>query len=97
MMQSEIPHVHLILGGLGASAVPHEVRGERIHMDGARDSAHRHRIGTTAPRKGAKAMGQVIGQAILLPRAGESFQLSSSPIWVRPIVTALAVRGGERA
>lgn len=31
----------------------------------------------------------------LLSRAGESFQLSCTPIWVRPIVTALAVRGGE--
>lgn len=28
-------------------------------------------------------------------RAGESFQFSASPIWVRPIVTVPAVRGGE--
>lgn len=26
---------------------------------------------------------------------GESFQLSSTPIWVRPIATALAVRGNS--
>ncbi len=35
-----------------------------------------------------------ISPAILLSRTGESFQLSASPIWVRPIATALAVRGG---
>ncbi|KAG0753985.1 hypothetical protein G6F22_021213 [Rhizopus arrhizus] len=64
-------------------------------MDGNSDSAPRERIGNAVPRKAAKAMGEVIGQAILLARTGESFQLSASPIWVRPIATALAVRGGE--
>jgi len=72
-----------------------EERGEHFQMDGNSDSAHRERIGNAVPRKAARAMGEVIGQAILLARGGESFQLSASPIWVRPIVTALAVRGGE--
>ncbi|MGO4402148.1 DNA cytosine methyltransferase [Achromobacter sp. PAB15] len=71
-----------------------EERGEVFRMDGTADSAHRERIGNAVPRKAAKAMGEVIGQAILLSRAGESFQLSASPIWVRPIATALAVAGG---
>jgi len=74
-----------------------EERGEPFQMDGASDSAHRERIGNAVPRKAARAMGEVIGQAILLSRVGESFQLSASPIWVRPIATALAVRGGEGA
>ncbi|MFY3626050.1 DNA cytosine methyltransferase [Achromobacter xylosoxidans] len=72
-----------------------EERGEVFQMDGTSDSAHRERIGNAVPRKAAKAMAEEIGRAILLSRAGESFQLSSTPIWVRPIVTALAVRGGE--
>lgn len=72
-----------------------EERGEVFQMDGSSDSAHRERIGNAVPRKAAKAMGEVIGQAILLARTGESFQLSASPIWVRQIATALAVRGGE--
>ncbi|MFF7398864.1 DNA cytosine methyltransferase [Achromobacter sp. NPDC008082] len=71
-----------------------EERGEVFQMDGTADSAHRERIGNAVPRKAAKAMGEVIGQTILLARAGESFQLSASPIWVRPIATALAVAGG---
>jgi site-specific DNA-cytosine methylase len=72
-----------------------EERGEVFRMDGTADSAHRERIGNAVPRKAAKAMGEVIGQAILLARTGESFQLSASPIWVRPIATALAIVGGQ--
>jgi len=72
-----------------------EERGEVFLMDGISDSAHRERIGNAVPRKAARAMAEEIGRAILLSRAGESFQLSSTPIWVRPLVTALAVRGGE--
>lgn len=60
-------------------------------------SAHRERIGNAVPKKAATAMAEEIGRAILLLRAGETFQLSSTPIWVRPIATALAVRGGESA
>ncbi|MFY3305264.1 DNA cytosine methyltransferase [Achromobacter xylosoxidans] len=74
-----------------------EERGEVFLMDGTSDSAHRERIGNAVPRKAAKAMAEEIGRAILLSRAGESFQLSATPIWVRPIATALAVRGGEGA
>lgn len=70
-----------------------EERGEVFLMDGTSDSAHRERIGNAVPRKAAKAMAEEIGRAILLSRVGESFQLSSTPIWVRPITTALAVRG----
>lgn len=72
-----------------------EERGEVFQMDGTADSAHRERIGNAVPRMAARAVGEVIGQAILLARAGESFQLSATPIWVRLMVTALAVLGGE--
>lgn len=40
-------------------------------------------------------MGEVIGQAILLARTGESFQLSASPVWARSVITAMAVRDAE--
>ncbi|MCP1404600.1 DNA cytosine methyltransferase [Achromobacter insolitus] len=72
-----------------------EEQGAPFQMEGISDSAHRERIGNAVPRKAATAMAEEIGRAILLSRAGESFQLSSTPIWVRPIATALAVRGGE--
>ena len=72
-----------------------EAQGAHFVMDGNSDSAHRERIGNAVPKKAATAMAEEIGRAILLSRAGETFQLSSTPIWVRPIATALAVRGGE--
>ncbi|MFY2090843.1 DNA cytosine methyltransferase [Achromobacter xylosoxidans] len=73
-----------------------EANGEPFQMDGTSDSAHRERIGNAVPRKAAKAMAEEIGRAILLSRTGETFQLSAAPIWVRPIITALAVRGGDQ-
>ena len=73
-----------------------EAIGEPFQMDGTSDSAHRERIGNAVPKKAAKAMAEEIGRAILLSRTGETFQLSAAPIWVRPIITALAVRGGEQ-
>ncbi|MDF2861370.1 MAG: hypothetical protein K0S02_1642 [Achromobacter mucicolens] len=74
-----------------------EAEGAHFLMDGNSDSAHRERIGNAVPKKAARAMAEEIGRAILLSRTGEAFQLSSTPIWVRPIATALAVRGGEGA
>lgn len=70
---------------------------EPFVLYGTSDQAWRERIGNAVPKKAARAMAEEIGRAILLARAGESFQLSSTPIWVRPIATALAVRGGEHA
>lgn len=70
---------------------------EQFVLHGSSDQAWRERIGNAVPKKAAKAMAEEIGRAILLARAGESFQLSSTPIWVRPIATALAVRGGDTA
>jgi site-specific DNA-cytosine methylase len=64
-------------------------------MYGTSDQAWRERIGNAVPKKAAKAMAEEIGRAILLARTGETFQLSSTPIWVRPIATALAVRGEQ--
>ncbi len=74
-----------------------EEQGAPFQMEGISDSAHRERIGNAVPRKAATAMAEEIGRAILLSRAGESFQLSGTPIWVRPIATALAVHGGGSA
>lgn len=51
----------------------------------------REGIGNAVPRKSAKAIGTVMGQTILLDRNGETFVLGSTPIWVRPMVAAIAV------
>lgn len=66
-------------------------RGEQFVLAGGSDQRWREAIGNAVPRKAAKAIGTVMGQTILLARNGETFVLGSTPIWVRPIVAALAV------
>ncbi|GKS83247.1 DNA cytosine methyltransferase [Acidovorax sp. SUPP1855] len=69
-------------------------RGERFVLDGESDQRWREAIGNAVPRKSAKAIGTVMGQTILLAKNGETFVLGSTPIWVRPMVAALAVASG---
>lgn len=66
-------------------------QGERYVLAGNSDQRWREAIGNAVPRKAAKAIGTVMGQTILLARNGETFLLGSTPIWVQPMVTALAV------
>ena len=68
---------------------------DQFILYGKSDQDWRERIGNAVPRRSAQAIAEEIGRTILLSRNGETFQLSSTPIWVRPIVTALAVRGNE--
>ena len=67
-------------------------RGDVFMMEGNSDQRWREGIGNAVPRKAAKAIGSVMGQTILLARAGETFVLGSTPIWVQPLVAALAVQ-----
>jgi len=67
-----------------------EWEGE-FKMDGGSDTAHRERIGNAIPSPAAQAIASEMGRALLLARSGQSFQLGSTPIWVRPVVTALSV------
>jgi hypothetical protein len=36
----------------------------------------------------------MMGQTLLLAMSGETFQLSATPIWVRPVAIALSVDAG---
>lgn len=66
---------------------------EDLHLYGANDGHHRERIGNAVPPDAAQAIGSVIGETLLLAWSGETFVLGSTPIWVRPIATALSVAG----
>ena len=73
-------------------------RAEYFVLDGNSESAWRERIGNAVPSDSAQAIADVFGVTLLLAGAGETFMLSSMPIWVRPIALALAVaQGGEHA
>lgn len=64
---------------------------EMFVLEGNSDSAWRERIGNAVPPDAAEAMSGMFAQTLLLAMTGETFMLSSQPIWVRPVATALAV------
>ncbi|WP_431207614.1 DNA cytosine methyltransferase [Burkholderia cepacia] len=64
---------------------------EQLELDGLSDQAWRERIGNAVPPDAAQAIAEVMGTTLLLAESGETFQLSSTPVWVRPIAIALSV------
>jgi site-specific DNA-cytosine methylase len=68
---------------------------EQLELDGLSDSAWRERIGNAVPPPAAAAIAGVMGEVLLLTWSGETFSMSASPIWVRPVAAALmAAQGG---
>ncbi|HEX5433540.1 MAG TPA: DNA cytosine methyltransferase [Candidatus Angelobacter sp.] len=87
------PFTTLELAALQSLVDPEDTWGETpFDLDGNSDSAKRERIGNAVPPGAAEAIAGVMGEAILLARTGERFQLSSKSIWVRPVAVALAVK-----
>lgn len=66
----------------------------QLELDGLSDSAWRERIGNAVPPPAAEAIASMMGETILAARAGETFQLSSTPLWVRPVAVALSASRG---
>ena len=67
---------------------------EYLELDGLNDSDWRERIGNAVPPAAAEAIASTMYQTLLLAWAGETFLLSSAPIWVQPVAVALAVAQG---
>lgn len=84
------PFTTLELAALQSLVDPDELSPD-FALDGQSDAAWRERIGNAVPPAAAEAIAGVMGTTILLARSGETFMLSSQPIWVRPLVAALAV------
>lgn len=70
---------------------------EQLELDGLSDSAWRERIGNAVPPDAAEAIASEMGRTLLLAFSGETFSLSASPIWVRPIAIAISVAQGDVA
>lgn len=71
---------------------------EMLELAGLSDSAWRERIGNAVPPDAAEAIGSTMGRALLAAWSGQTFMLSSEPIWVQPIAVAISVRQAwERA
>lgn len=62
-----------------------------VKFDGDSDSAWRERIGNAVPPAAAEAIASEMGRTLLLAMSGETFQLSSAPVWVRPLAVAISV------
>ncbi|WP_232108702.1 DNA cytosine methyltransferase [Pseudomonas mosselii] len=70
---------------------------EQLELDGLSDQAWRERIGNAVPPAAAEAVADVMGTTLLLVAQGETFVLSSMPIWVRSIAVGLSVAQREAA
>jgi site-specific DNA-cytosine methylase len=68
---------------------------EQLELDGLSDQAWRERIGNAVPAPAAQAIASEMGRTLLLAWSGETFALSATPIWVRPVAVALSVARGE--
>ena len=68
---------------------------EQLILDGLSDSDWRERIGNAVPPAAAEAIAGVMGTTLLLAEAGETYMLSNTPIWVRPVAVALSVAQKE--
>lgn len=70
---------------------------EQLELDGLSDQAWRERIGNAVPSSAAEAIAHVMGETLLLAWSGETFLLSSQPVWVRPMAVALEMAQGGAA
>jgi hypothetical protein len=85
------PPPGLILSVVLTAAEPEE----HFELEGLSDSAWRERIGNAVPSSAARAIAGVMGTTLLLAAAGETFMLSSVPIWVRKVALSLSVKMPE--
>lgn len=70
---------------------------EQFELDGLSDASWRERIGNCVPPPSAEAIASVMGETLLLAWSGQTFTLSSQPIWVRNVAVALSVKPDEAA
>ncbi|MCS7748981.1 DNA cytosine methyltransferase, partial [Pseudomonas aeruginosa] len=68
---------------------------EYLVLDGMSDKDWSERIGNAVPPAATEAIAGVMGTTLLLAEAGETFMLSNTPIWVRPVAVALSVAQQE--
>jgi site-specific DNA-cytosine methylase len=70
---------------------------EQLELDGLSDQAWRERIGNAVPSDAAQAIASEMGRTLLLAWSGETFALSSAPVWVRNVAVGLSVAQGATA
>lgn len=92
------PFTTLELAALQSLFDPEDpIEAAAFGLDGTSDQAWRERIGNAVPRKSARAMAEEMLRTLMLADAGETFQLSAAPVWVRPVAAALMLAQGAAA
>lgn len=64
---------------------------EHLMLEGMSDSQWREWIGNCVPPDTAEMIASLMGRAYLGSMMGETFMLSSEPVWVRPVAIALSL------
>jgi site-specific DNA-cytosine methylase len=64
-------------------------------LDGKSTAKWREHIGNAVPPPAAKGIASVMGHVLLLAHTGTTMDITDTPIWVRPLATALAVQPAE--
>jgi site-specific DNA-cytosine methylase len=85
------PFTTLELAALQSLVDPDDI----FDLDGDSDGQKRERIGNAVPAAAAQAIADLMGHTLLLAWSGETFALSATPIWVRPVAVALSVKQPE--
>ena len=67
--------------------------GAPLLLDGKNRAKWQTRIGNAIPPPAAQAIGGEMLRTLLLSKIGQTFSLSATPIWVRPVALALTVDG----
>lgn len=65
----------------------------KLELDGLSDQSWRERIGNAVPPAAAQAIAEEMGRTLLLTWTGQTFALSSTPIWVRDVAVAMSLPG----
>jgi site-specific DNA-cytosine methylase len=65
--------------------------GRPLKLDGDNEGRWRMGLGNAVPPEAAEVMGNTMLRTLLMAWADVSFALSSTPIWCRPLATALSV------
>lgn len=60
-------------------------------LSGTSHTVWREHIGNAVPRASARAIGSVMAHTLLMARTGQTFRLSSTPVWVQPIAIAMSL------
>lgn len=68
-------------------------RDRHFELHGSSDQAWRERIGNAVPPAAACAIAEEMGRTLLLAWTGQTFALSSTPIWVRDVAVAMSLPG----